>query len=182
MFAQARGSLRISFRPGFGITKSFADTFLIPKDAENLLNDTNTGVICQRGFLTTVTNEGSGGIDAMNGSYHPPTEQYNVLGTPDTAYNDIQIPYYNRAPSHITPTSPWMYTGDISSVGPQNALVPKATINSEWSISTRPPATNEDTYYAWAYRAIGEDFSMGYFTGTYPITQTNPIDSNYVVA
>lgn len=91
-------------------------------------------------------------------------------GTCNTSCEDIQVPYYSQTVSSINLIGPWVTFGApvVPTKGPKFCL-PSCTnvlvTSNLWATGTSPTVPA----YSYLKRAIGEDFSFGYFTGTYPL-------------
>lgn len=152
MFAMHRGSVRIADRPGYFPTVTFDNT-VIERD------QSSSGTLRSLEYLD----------QGFGYSYAPIVGTSSVGCLTATIYEDVQVPYYNRAPSHLTPIGPWAIGNQATPAynpGPTTCLEPNIGIN--YSGSQASSTLSEDYSYISVSRAIGEDFSMGYFTGTYP--------------
>lgn len=155
MFAQLRGSVRYGVSTPGGATLTFDDT-VVPN---NVFND-NYSVHAYGGT-------------PFGYSWQPGQDPAGPGGS--WVYNkDGQLPYYSRVPSTISPIGPWTI-GDqatpLVNPGPTTCFQPPCQV----VYGGGPDFSTENLtyYYRTLCRAIGEDFSMGYFTGTYPITAVN---------
>lgn len=167
MFSMMRGSMRLAYRENAGPTITYGNTY-IPSWA----SFAQSGSVTYKGDETVAT------IDSdptyPNGHEISLLTDSETVGVFDTHYEDIQVPYYNRTHSSITPICPWLVgdqTTPIDNPGPQYSFVPSAVVKLSGGLAAGPES--EFSVYRWIYRAIGEDFSFGYFSGTYPVVAVN---------
>lgn len=170
LFAMMRGSVRVSYRENCGVNTTFGNLLTVSWKA---MSSSPSVTYPNDVTLTTKSDD-----TAINGYRSLAAPDEDVGTTFDSSYEDIQVPYYNRTHSSIVPISPWL-VGDqsnpLSTGGPTKCLVPTTQVRLSGGILTTDVHTNP--VYRWVYRAIGEDFSFGYFTGTYPLAPINIVDS-----
>lgn len=166
LYAMFRGSMRVSVRENMGATSSFLGIF-----APSWQTFTKSVVGNDEASLIS--------LQPSRAFYGSQTPEENTVGTKfDTSYEDVQVPYYAKTHSSISPIGPWL-TGDQSSYndspGPQMSFVPTVLVNVGGGarLPTAEYPANKALSYRWVYRAAGEDFSMGLFTGTYPVCAIN---------
>lgn len=168
LYTMMRGSVRLSVNDDGPLAYTYGNT-VVP--SVNMAGPINNG-------SAVVANNTQLYHDAFNGDYpfgRLVTDRFNdraAAAAYNTNYPDIQMPYYNRTHSSIVPVGPRLQQngeGSLSFKGPKWCRLPKI------STRVRSRVENKGATLNWSYReitrAIGEDFSFGYFTGTYPTTQ-----------
>lgn len=162
MYAMCRGSMRLAYREDGPLAVTFEGT-VVPSWKQL----TTREVGYNQETLVTLRYNGS--------PFGSPGNYVSDGGTTfDTHYEDLHVPVYSMSHSFASPVGPWLVgdqTTPVNNPGPTTVNIPPLTVEMSGGISE--PGVKAYSAYRWVYRGAGEDFSLGYFTGTYPLAPAN---------
>lgn len=162
MYSMYRGSVRIAVRENGPLSQTTGTNQFVPSwgqvsaTTQNYRQDS----LLYLDYNTAPSFGVSFPVEMVNGCVY------------DTHYQDIQCPMYSKSHAAIVPIGPWgLNTATPSNPGPTTVNTP--TYNVRISGGLPQTSGTASNVYRWIYRGIGEDFSFGYFTGTYPLVDIN---------